>query len=122
MAARIDALLAEVWTREKVEPAPLSSDAEFLRRAWLDLCGIIPPINDPDGISGIRNFLDSTDPNKRQKLIERLLAKPTHAAHFANVWKNVLLQQDANVQQFGGDVAFEAWLRGRFADNAPYDK
>ena len=122
MAARIDALLAERWAREKVEPAPPASDAEFLRRAWLDLCGIIPPINDPDGISGIRNFLDSTDADKRQKLIERLLARPTHAAHFANVWKNVLLPADANVQQFGGDVAFQAWLRGQFADNVPYDK
>jgi hypothetical protein len=122
MAARIDALLAEAWARERVEPAPRSSDAEFLRRAWLDLCGIIPPINDPDGISGIRNFLESTDPDKRQKLIERLLAKPTHAAHFANVWKNVLLPPDANVQQFGGDAAFQTWLRGQFADNKPYDK
>jgi hypothetical protein len=122
MAARIDTLLVEAWTREKVEPANNSSDAEFLRRAWLDLCGIIPPINDPDGISGIRNFLDSKDEGKRQKLIERLLAKPTHAAHFANVWKNVLLPADANVQQFGGDIGFEAWLRGQFADNVPYDK
>lgn len=122
MAARIDTLLAEGWAREKVEPAPNSSNAEFLRRAWLDLCGIIPPINDPDGISGIRNFLDSKDPDKRQKLIERLIAKPTHAAHFANVWKNVLLPADANVQQFGGDIGFQAWLRGQFADNVPYDK
>ena len=122
MAARIDALLAQAWASEKVEPAPLSSDAEFLRRAWLDLCGIIPPINDPDGISGIRNFLDSADADKRRKLIERLLAKPTHAAHFANVWKNVLLPPDANVQQFGGDVGFQGWLRGQFADNVPYDK
>ena len=46
MAARIDARLAEVWAREGVEPAPPASDAEFLRRAWLDLCGIIPPLND----------------------------------------------------------------------------
>ena len=106
----------------KDRAAPAASDAEFLRRAWLDLCGIIPPINDPDGISGIRNFLDSTDPDKRQKLIERLLAKPTHAAHFANVWRNVLLPADANVQQFGGDIGFQAWLRGQFADNVPYDK
>jgi len=122
MAARIDALLAEGWARERVEPAPLSSDAEFLRRAWLDLCGIIPPINDPDAISGIRNFLASTDQDKRQKLIERLLAKPTHAAHFANVWRNELLPPDVNVQQFGGDIGFQTWLRGQFADNVPYDK
>lgn len=122
LVARIDALLAESWAAENVQPAPPAEDAEFLRRAWLDLCGIIPPINDADDLSGIRNFLDSTDPAKRTKLIDRLLAKPTHATHFANVWKSVLLPQDNNVQQFGGDAAFHAWLRGQIADNVPYDR
>ena len=67
MAAKIDARLAESWTREKVQPAAPAEDAEFLRRAWLDLCGTIPPINDPDGICGIRSFLESTDPDKRSR-------------------------------------------------------
>ena len=121
MAAKIDARLAEVWAREKVEAAPPAEDADFLRRAWLDLCGTIPPLNDPDGISGIRQFLDSNDPDKRVRLIERLLARPSHATHFANVWKNVLLPQDAEVQRLGGEAGFQSWLRGQFADNVPYD-
>ena len=120
MAARIDALLAEAWTREGVEPAPPASDAEFLRRAWLDLCGIIPPLNDPDGISGVRNFLASTDPNKRANLVQKLLARPRRATHLAAIWQSVLLPLDANVQQFG-QSAFQSWLRGRLADNVPYD-
>src|SRR5688500_4775219 len=76
MAARIDARLAEAWAREAIEPAPPAGDAEFLRRAWLDLCGIIPPLNDPDGTSGVRDFLASNDPDKRRRLVERLLARP----------------------------------------------
>jgi hypothetical protein len=122
MAARIDAQLAAVWTREHVQLAPPADDAEFLRRAWLDLCGVIPPLNDADGISGIRNFLEATDPDKRIRLIERLLAKPSHATHFCNLWKNVLLPADSNVPQLGGDVLFQSWLRGQFADNVPYDR
>jgi len=122
MAARVDAHLAEVWERERIQPAPPAEDAEFLRRAWLDLCGIIPPLNDPDGISGVRNFLESTDPDKRRRVSERLLAKPTHATHFATIWRNVLLPTDANVQQLGGDALFQSWLRGQFADNVPYDR
>ncbi len=121
MTARVDARLAEGWQREHVEPAPRADDAEFLRRAWIDLCGIIPPLNDADGISGVRDFLASTDPDKRAKLIERLLARPSHATHFAHLWKDVLLPADANVQQFGGDAGFQSWLRGQFADNRPYD-
>ena len=67
MAARVDVLLAHRWVEEDIVPAPPASDAEFLRRAWLDLCGIIPPINDADGISGIRNFLQDTRPDKRAR-------------------------------------------------------
>jgi hypothetical protein len=120
MAARIDELLAEGWQRAGVEPAPPASDAEFLRRAWLDLCGIIPPLNDADGTSGVRNFLASTDPNKRAVLIQRLLAKPRRATHLATIWQGVLLPSDANSQQFG-ESPFQTWLRSRLADNAPYD-
>ena len=121
MTARVDARLAEVWKREGVEPAPPAKDAEFLRRAWLDLCGIIPPLNDADGISGVRDFLASTDPDKRARLIERLLARPSHATHFANLWKEVLLPTDANVRELGGDAGFQSWLRFQFAVNRPYD-
>ncbi len=120
MAARIDRHLAAAWDRENVVPAPPASDAEFLRRAWLDLCGIIPPLNDGDGISGVHDFLHATRPDKRARLIEALLARPRHPAHLANVWKRVMLPADMNVQQFGGDLGFESWLRGRFADNVPY--
>jgi hypothetical protein len=121
MAAKVDARLAELWTRAKVSPAAPAEDAEFLRRAWLDLCGIIPPLNDPDTLCGIRGFLESTDSDKRVRLIQRLLAKPSHATHFANVWKNVLLPQDSDVQRLGGEAGFQAWLRGQFADNVSYD-
>src|SRR5436305_1402231 len=112
MAARVDALLAEKWASAKVTPAASAEDAEFLRRAWLDLCGIIPPLNDPDTVCGIRGFLASTDSDKRIRLVERLLAKPSHATHFANVWKNILLPQDTDVQRLAGEAAFQAWLRG----------
>lgn len=121
MAVRIDARLAQQWSSANVTPAALAEDAEFLRRAWLDLCGIIPPLNDSDALCGVRGFLAATNSDKRLQLIERLLAKPQHATHFANVWKNILLPQDSDVQRLGGDAGFQAWLRGQFADNVSYD-
>ena len=44
MAARIDELLAKRWRDESIKPAPVASDGEFLRRASLDLSGIIPTV------------------------------------------------------------------------------
>ena len=121
VAGRIDQHLAAVLDAEGVSPAASADDAEFLRRAWLDLCGIIPPLNDDDGISGVRDFLADERPDKRALLIAALLAKPRHAAHLANVWRAEMLPADA--QQFiGGEAGLTAWLRERFARNAPYDE
>ncbi len=122
MAARVDVLLAKQLAENNIRRAEPAGDAEFLRRAWLDLCGIIPPINDADGISGIRDFLADDSPDKRARLIDRLLAKPTHATHFANIWQNVMLPDDVNVQRFGGANGFQNWLYGQFKDNVPYNK
>lgn len=124
MSARVDAHLAEVWASENVQPAPMADDAEFLRRAWLDLTGTIPPINEraSDGNYGVRGFLADDSSDKRVRLINYLLSKPTHATHFSNIWKNEMLPADSNVQRFGGDAGFQNWLRGQFADNVPYDQ
>jgi hypothetical protein len=116
MAAHIDQSLAARWQQEGVKPAPPASDAEFLRRASLDLSGIIPTVHD------VRQFLADGSPDKRARLIERLLGRPSHATHLANTWRKVMLPADNNVVQFGGDAGFYGWLRGQFADNAPYDR
>lgn len=121
MAARIDQHLREAWAQDGIEPVPPASDAEFLRRAWLDLCGIIPPVNDEDAVSGVRDFLDDERPDKRARLIDALLAKPKHPTHLANVWKDVMLPEDSSLR-FGQDAGFLTWLREQFADNVPYDE
>lgn len=122
MANRIDQLLAERWAERGLEPAPIAEDAEFLRRAWLDLCGIIPPVNHQDGISGVLDFLNSQDPQKRERLVNELLNKPTHATHLANLWQDVMLPADVDLRRFGGDAGFRNWLYAQFKNNVPYDR
>ena len=115
MAARVDALLFERWTAEGLTPAPRASDAEFMRRVYLDLTGIIPKVSE------VREFLRDESPDKRARLIEELLARPTHSVHLSNTWRHILLPGEADVQA-GGDVAgFQNWLRQQFADNVRYD-
>ena len=55
MSARVDELLAERWKKAGVEPSPLASDAEFLRRLYLDLTGVIPTVVRRAIVSGRRS-------------------------------------------------------------------
>jgi len=113
----IDAELQAAWQREKLAPAPRSSDAEFLRRLYLDLVGTIPTYDEA------RQFLDSKDEQKRAQLIDRLLDDPRFALHQATVWDQVLFGRnppDSEVTR--RREGFQKWLTDQFARNAPYDQ
>lgn len=113
----IDCTLAAGWADQKLSPAPPATDAEFLRRVYLDLVGVVPSHDEA------RAFLADADPNKRQVLIDRLLGDPRFAAAQAILWDQVLFGRDPP----GDDSMrkrdpFVKYLRQRFADNAPYDQ
>lgn len=117
LAARIDKALAAKWAAAKVDPAGDADDAEFLRRVYLDLSGCVPPVSE------VRAFLDDRDPRKRRKVVDKLLDGPGYVAHFANVWRAAWLPEGGvNVDNAGLRASFEAWLRIRLAENAPYDR
>ena len=116
MVRRIDALLGERMAEARVEPAPRSSDAEFLRRASLDLNGVIPRVAD------VRAFLADQSPDKRQKLVDRLLASPHHATHLANSWRQLMLPPGLGLQQIQNVAGVQNWLRGQFSQNMRYDR
>jgi Protein of unknown function (DUF1549)/Protein of unknown function (DUF1553) len=117
LAQAIDRALAASWEKEGVTPAPLAGDAEFLRRVSLDVAGRIPPVSDA------RAFLGSTDPQKRRKLVERLLAGPAYANHMTDIWLELLVPEaKATVLAafYAGD--FQVWLRKQFTEGVGYDK
>ncbi len=62
----------------------MCSDAVFLRRVYLDTIGTLPTAAEA------REFLDSTDPDKRRQLIDVLLERPEFADYWAMKWCDVL--------------------------------
>jgi hypothetical protein len=116
LADRIDSHIDARLKAAKVQPAPAANDAEFLRRAYLDIAGRIPTPHDVHG------FLADTDPNKRAKLIDELLETPRYASHSAAVWRAALAPETTSIPEARlFQVGFEAWLRLRFRSNAGYD-
>jgi hypothetical protein len=116
LAGKVDRLLADRWAEAKVTPAEPASDAEFLRRAYLDLAGVVPSTHET------REFLTDKSPDKRDKLIEKLLKSPRYTTHFTNFWRAALLPESPNGDVLGLRFSFEAWLRDRLQKNDGYDR
>ena len=77
IAEAVDHYIDETLRREGVKPAPLADDATLLRRLTLDLAGRIPTAAES------RAFVESTDPDKRARLVDRLMASPGFVRHQA---------------------------------------
>lgn len=116
MAARIDVLLEQRMQELGWEPAGVCDDANFIRRASLDLTGRNPTASD------VLGFIQDASPDKRGNLIDRLLASPTCAVHLANTWAAWLLPESVAPQAENGRAGLHTWLRNRFAENLRYDR
>jgi hypothetical protein len=80
----IDRLVSQELQRVKAKPSPRTTDEQFLRRVYLDLTGALPVPAD------INDFLKDTDPQKRAKVIDRLLASDAYARHWGRYWREVI--------------------------------
>ncbi len=116
LSQTIDEQLAALWLAHGIHPVGPSSDAEFMRRVYLDLTGRVP------SPSEAHEFLDDQSPDRREKLVDQLLAHRDHATHLAAVWRGVLIPDDVDLSRYGGAAKFEEWLAGRFGENASYDQ
>jgi hypothetical protein len=107
----IDRLIGQELQRLSIKPAPLTTDEQFLRRVTLDLTGRLPLPADVD------EFTADQDPQKRAKLIDRLLTSDEFARHWAVYWREVI---SARVQNFQGRIlarAFENWMTEQIKEN-----
>lgn len=110
----VDAFIEAEWQKLGLVPAPLCSDAEFLRRASIDLIGSLPTPEE------VRKFLSSTDPDRRVKLIDELLARPEYADYWAIKWSD-LLRVHRRVLGDKGLASFSGWLKQALRENRPFD-
>lgn len=107
-----------VWAKLKslrIVPSEPVDDAKYLRRVFLDLIGRVPSLEET------KAFLASTDANKREKLVDSLLARPEYADAWANKWADMLRP---NPYRVGIKAVFnyDNWIRQSFRENKPYDQ
>jgi hypothetical protein len=113
----IDELVDEKLQAVKVLPSGLCTDGEFLRRAYIDLTGTLPPVE------AARAFLDDPTPSKqkREKLIDALIGSDDFVEHWTNKWAD-LLQVNRKFLGESGARAFREHIKKAVAENKPYDQ
>lgn len=99
----------------KLNPAPLAEDAVFLRRLSLDLLGILPTAEEA------RAFIADTSPDKRERLVDAMLAKPEFALMWAQKWSDLLRNEEKTLDAKGVEL-LHRWLTEQFANDVPLNE
>ncbi len=99
----------------RLPPSPGCTDAEFVRRAFLDACGILPKSAEIDA------FLADKAGDKRTKLIDALLARPEYVDYWSHKWSDLLLISTRKLSQ-PSVWGFHRQIRTGVADNKPWDE
>ena len=113
----IDKLVNAKLQRMKILPSGTCSDAEFLRRASIDLTGLPPTVEQ------VKLFLADKRPTieKRNAKIDQLIGSPQFIEHWTLKWSDLLLSNSKFITE-KGSWAFRNWIRRAVATNMAFDK
>jgi hypothetical protein len=101
--------------RIRTNPSELCRDEVFVRRAYLDLLGILPTAEEA------RAFVRCEHADKRAKLIDELLQRPEFADFWALKWSDLLRNEERGLDQKGVQN-FHRWIRQSIAEGKPMDQ
>ncbi len=99
----------------RIAPSPRSTDAEFIRRTYLDAAGILPPSEE------VTAFVADTNPAKRATLIDRILERQEFVDYWAYKWSDLLLVSSKSLSR-NSVKAFYGWIRRSVEANRPWDR
>ena len=122
---KVDELVIAKLRKLGIVPSEVCTDAEFLRRASLDVTGTLPA---PEEVT---RFLADKSPNKRGRKIEELLTRPGYAGWFTTLMCDFTGNNPQQLNDGGGLIrnlngeqsrTWYEWIYKRVADNVPYDQ
>jgi len=115
---RIDELVFARWKELGIQPANLCSDAVFLRRVFIDVTGTLPTAGEAV------EFLNSKEPDKRARLIDRLLEREEFADYWTMKWSDLLrVKAEFPINLWPNAAqAYYHWIRTALSANQPYDR
>src|SRR5262249_29201920 len=114
----IDRLLDAYYAKHKIQPPAPADDVTFIRRAYLDVIGLLPTPAEVDA------FVSDAAPDRRANLARHLLAdRRAFAEHWLTFWNDLLRNDYAGTGYIdGGRKQISSWLYRSLLENKPYDQ
>ncbi len=111
----IDEHIDRQLVRLNLPASPVCSETEFVRRVYVDTIGMLPSVEETS------RFLADPGADKRDRLIEELLARPEFVDYWTYKWSDVLMLNGTLLRP-GALKAYYEWIRGHVAANTPWDQ
>ncbi|MBI3867066.1 MAG: DUF1553 domain-containing protein [Verrucomicrobia bacterium] len=113
----IDQFLDVRMQARNVRPARVAPDSAFLRRLSLDIRGVPPTPEEIDA------FQKDAGPDRRARVIDRMLDDPAWADHWTSYWQDVLAENPGIVKPMLNNTGpFRWWIHDALSDNEPFDR
>ncbi|MEM9366520.1 MAG: DUF1549 domain-containing protein [Planctomycetota bacterium] len=109
----IDTLVDKKLHQLRIIPSEQCTDEEFLRRATIDITGLLPTEDEH------RQFVNDPSPDKRSELIDRLLERKEFSEIWAMKFAQLLMIKSTNQVSRKSALLYSAWLTDQFARNVP---
>ncbi len=116
----IDAFTRKALDQKGLQPAPRADRNTLIRRAYLDLLGLLPS---PEEVDAFVN-----DPSSRayENLIERLLSSPHYGERWGRFWLDVARYADSSGYEHDYDIAnawrYRDYVIKSFNEDKPYNR
>jgi hypothetical protein len=111
----IDERVLEKLNELNLPPSERCTDAEFIRRAYLDTIGVLPTPEET------RTFLAEATPDKRDHLVDALLARPEYVDYWSYKWSDLLLVNSDKLPEVPM-WSYYQWIRRQVEMNTPWDE
>ena len=114
-SSRIDAIIRIDLKKHGLQPNPVASDVQFVRRVYLDVIGRIPTDKE------LKRYQADTREDRRARLIDELLKSPGHDSHMFN-WLADMLRVKDDYYRIGKTWTFHTWLKKQLQENRPWNE
>ncbi len=112
----VDELMHDKFRKLRINPSGLCTDEEFLRRASLDIAGMVPTIEQ------YNRFVADTDPKKREKLVDELLERKEFVEIWVMKWAELLMIRTTQQIAYKPMLRYYNWVQDKLANDVPIDK